>query len=301
MIKIETVRGLTLQTSAFEQCSRFYQEIWGLRRWPRDEAGTEYFAGRGTEPWILRLVASTDAALGSVRLGVGSVEQVERAHRSLSDAGIELDGPARPLAGPGGYIGFHFKDPDGRWTEISAIGSPAVDFPQGTSCAERISHIVVNSVNARRLAEFYVSVLGFSISDWYERDYIIFLRCGEDHHSLGFSQAKNSSLNHMAFLVDDAAAVLAASDRVKASGGGEPVWGPGRHGPGGNVFSYFEDPAGFVTEYTAELIQIKHPGEWQAKEWQRTPENGNVWGTGRPSPRAIALMEGSEQKVTGQK
>jgi catechol 2,3-dioxygenase-like lactoylglutathione lyase family enzyme len=293
MIKIDTVRGLVLQTPAFEQCSRFYEEIWGLRRWPGYGAGTDYFAGRGAEPWILRLDTATNAALGSLRLGVGSVGQVEAANSALSKAGVELDGPARQLEGPGSYIGFHFRDPDGRWTEISAIGSPAVQ--EGTARAERISHIVVNSVNARRLAEFYVSVLGFSISDWYERDYIIFLRCGEDHHSLGFSQAKNCSLNHMAFLVDDQAAVLAATERVKAQGGGEPVWGPGRHGPGGNVFSYFEDPAGFVTEYTAELIQIKHPGEWQAKEWKRTPENGNVWGTGRPSARAIELMEGGEQ------
>ena len=33
-------------------------------------------------------------------------------------------------------------------------------------------------------------------------------------------------------------------------------WGVGRHGPGDNIFSYFIEPNGFVTEYTAEVEQI---------------------------------------------
>lgn len=31
---------------------------------------------------------------------------------------------------------------------------------------------------------------------------------------------------------------------------------------------------------------------WQPHEWARTPENGNTWLTGGPSPRAIELMSG---------
>ena len=74
--------------------------------------------------------------------------------------------------------------------------------------------------------------------------------------------------------------------------GFKPLWGPGRHGPGGNVFCYFEDPSGLVCEFTCELFQIEDEASWIAKEWERTADNGNVWGTGGPSQRAIDLMSG---------
>ena len=54
-------------------------------------------------------------------------------------------------------------------------------------------------------------------------------------------------------------ALMRGLSRMKALGH-EPVWGPGRHGPGGNVFCYFEDPTGFVPEYTCEVIQIPADG-----------------------------------------
>ena len=38
--------------------------------------------------------------------------------------------------------------------------------------------------------------------------------------------------------------------------GYEIMWGVGRHGPGSNVFSYFVEPNGFVTEYTTEVEQV---------------------------------------------
>jgi catechol 2,3-dioxygenase len=45
-------------------------------------------------------------------------------------------------------------------------------------------------------------------------------------------------------------------------------WGPGRHGPGNNVFGYFIDPFGIVIEYTAEVTQVdlgyapRGPADW---------------------------------------
>ena len=35
------------------------------------------------------------------------------------------------------------------------------------------------------------------------------------------------------------------------------MWGPGRHGPGSNTFAYFQDPNGFVAEYTTALEEIR--------------------------------------------
>jgi hypothetical protein len=71
-----------------------------------------------------------------------------------------------------------------------------------------------------------------------------------------------------------------------------PDWGPGRHGPGNNTFSYFADPAGLVCEYTSDVAQVVED-QWICKVWRRTPELSDLWGTaGPPSPAIRKHMAG---------
>lgn len=294
MVHTRTLRGLVLRTPKLDEASAFYGGMWGLRQLVESSADTSYFSGSAAEPWILGLERAFANSLGLIRLGVDSKDDVDAASRELTAKGIEIVAAPRILDCPGNYYGLRFRDPDGRLTEISAVDAGArasapADGPQ------RVSHIVINSTDASRLARFYVDILGFAISDWYEKDYLIFLRCSEDHHSIAVSQANTCSLNHVAFLLPNLEAVMKATGLLQKAGAPAPIWGPGRHAPGGNVFAYFEDPAGFVTEYTAELIQVTDEQSWQPQEWRRIPEHGNVWGTGGPTPRAIALMEGRGQ------
>jgi catechol-2,3-dioxygenase len=139
------------------------------------------------------------------------------------------------------------------------------------------------------LRDFYIRYLGFELADWYEKDVFFFLRCNEQHHCVGLEQGDNSSLNHVAFLLDDLDAMMRFAGHM-ANLGIAPLWGPGRHGPGGNCFCYFEDPAGYVLEVTAELISIPSGAQWVPKEWQLNPANANVWLTGGRPARAIQLM-----------
>jgi hypothetical protein len=70
------------------------------------------------------------------------------------------------------------------------------------------------------------------------------------------------------------------------------MWGPGRHGPGDNTFSYFTDPAGLVCEYTSEVRQIEEDS-WICRVWRRTPELSDQWGfAGPPTTRARSHMAG---------
>ncbi len=291
MSKVIGLRGLVLETPELEASTAFYVDVWGLLPVASPHADRQYFRGQGNEAWVLGLVRGTQRRLLTVRLAVASRGAVHALHASLQRAGVPVLAPPASLAGPGAYYGFVFKDPDDRSVEVSACSDPLPPTAHSAPSPIRASHLVLNSPQARAAADFYVKHLGFEISDWYEKDAIIFLRCNEDHHCLGLGQGHNAALNHMAFLVHDAEAVKLASARA-AERGAQPVWGPGRHGPGGNVFSYFKDPAGFVVEYTAELIQIATGTAWQAKEWARTPANANTWGTGGPTPLALALMNG---------
>jgi len=66
--------------------------------------------------------------------------------------------------------------------------------------------------------------------------------------------------------------------------GGRFIWGPGRHGPGNNVFCYFLGPEAMPIELTAEMQQID--ASHRAKtpdDWKWPPGRLDHWGIG-PGP-----------------
>ncbi len=183
------------------------------------------------------------------------------------------------------------KDPDG--TTITLTRGDGENVDEANRPSHRpifLSHVVINSPQSDRLVRFYVETLGFRISDKYERGLLTFLRADQpQHHCIGISPAAYSGLNHFAMDCGTIDGVMVGIGRMKRAGI-EPLWGPGRHGPGGNIFCYFEDPNGFVAEFTCDVLSIPGDDQWIAKEWPRTPEVANTWGTGGPSPRAVKLM-----------
>ena len=98
------------------------------------------------------------------------------------------------------------------------------------------------------------------------------------HHLFAVSANAHANLNHVAYETRGLDEYMrAAGHMVRA--GHEMVWGPGRHGPGSNTFAYFQDPNGFVAEYTTALEPIPDVATWQPRLWLRIPEQSDVWGT----------------------
>ncbi len=58
--------------------------------------------------------------------------------------------------------------------------------------------------------------------------------------------------HHAAFEMDNIDGFMYGLGRVMEHGH-TIEWGPGRHGPGNNVFCYFIDPDGFAIEYTTDM------------------------------------------------
>jgi len=76
----------------------------------------------------------------------------------------------------------------------------------------------------------------------------------------------------------DADAVLRGMGRLKDAGY-PSVWGPGRHGPGNNVFAYFVSPFGACVEYTAEIQRVDDGYNTGTPEsWQWPPGRTDHWG-----------------------
>ena len=143
---------------------------------------------------------------------------------------------------------------------------------------DRLAHLNINTTDLERDIAFFADGLGFKVAD---RSKIMgFMRTNDDHHTIVLANAPVDTLNHIAFNHPTWEDVMKASGRMVDAH--YPIgWGPGRHGPGDNVFMYFVDPAGFVVEHTAEVLQIDDtypvggPDDW-------------VWPAGRTDQWGIA-------------
>ena len=112
---------------------------------------------------------------------------------------------------------------------------------------------MLNSADQDASERFAVEKLGFIVSD--RTAHMRFLRCNRKHHCVAYAKSALPSLNHIAFEMKDVDAVMRGIARMREAGY-EAVWGPGRHGPGNNVFGYFIAPYGGVIEYTAEVSEV---------------------------------------------
>jgi len=153
----------------------------------------------------------------------------------------------------------------------------------------QITHAVINAVERERSERFAVDVLGFQVSD--RTRHMTFVRCNRKHHCVAYAHAEFPSLNHVAFEMRDIDAVMRGFGRMRDAGIGS-VWGPGRHGPGNNVFGYFIAPFGGVIEYTTEVSEVGDDYKVGGPEDWKWPE-GRIdhWGVTAKDVARISVAE----------
>lgn len=291
VVRLRGLRSVTLGVPDPVTSKDFYNEVWGLGL---TEADTDRFWLRGTgeEHHILKLQAAEQNGLGGVSFAVATPREIDNAARALERLGIPLlRGPGRSDDAAGGY-GLALVDPEGRSVELAAdVHAVVRQDPTGhAALPRRLAHVVLNTVDIDRATAFYTEVLGMRISDWSEHQ-MSFLRCNPEHHVIAFNQAPWTSINHVAYEMVSVDHFMRGIGSLKVHGV-EPKWGPGRHGPGDNTFSYYTDPAQLVCEYTSEVIQVDEDA-WLCRTWRRTPELSDQWRTaGPPSSSVRSAMAG---------
>ncbi|MDG2071260.1 MAG: VOC family protein [Pseudomonadales bacterium] len=292
MFKIQFIRSITLRTTKKEECERYYGGPWGLI--PVDSTPERaLFRGTDSGHHILQLLKANDTGLDKICLAVDTKDEVLGAAQAVEAAGYEILSVAAELASMGGGFGFTTVDPDGNKIEISCDVTKHELIEDKPELLERISHMLLNSPSMKPMLAFYVDLLGFTISDTYENDCMVFLRCNELHHCIVIGEAPVAGIQHIAFDVPNYDALMCGVGRLRKIGI-DPLWGVGRHGPGGNIFAYFADPNGYVVEITCELLQPSDDYEPQA--WKRCAENGDIWGSaGAPSDEIKKLWLGDRE------
>jgi catechol 2,3-dioxygenase len=241
----------------------FYTRAWGLEGdTSRQEARLS--AAASDEP-ILALHDGATPGLLAVQLELRPGADFGTIARAVESAG----GAVHSAQGDSSIV---VEDLDEHRIEITAghrgtrSGSSAGSRPVG------LDHVVLEVRDLDAATHFYREALGLRVSDSIP-GFMTFLRCNENHHSIAL-RAGGTGVDHVAFTVPDWHAIAAGVYRL-GDLGVERVWGPGRHGPGNNLFAYFKDPDGNTIEYTAEVQQVDD--SWQPREWRQ--EQGDLWPT----------------------
>ena len=185
--------------------------------------------------------------------------------------GLEILSSPSPLFQPGA---FAVQDPDGN---VIAFGlgrhEPATSGLRGP-----LQHLTLATEDPRAIEAFYVDKLGFLPSDRVLAQdgtiNTIFLRSNHEHHSLACFRQARRGIDHHSYEAGDWSVIKEWCDRM-----GErrvPImWGPGRHGPGNNIFIFVEDPDGNWIEISAEL-EVIH--DRPVKVWKHEARTLNSWG-----------------------
>jgi len=285
MLGIKHLRHISLFTPNFEEQKAFYQHVWNLDIVHENEQEV-YFRGRSKENHILHLRRSDHRGLHHIAFAMEDKNAVDRAYEKVVEQGIRVVQKPGYLDEFGGGYGFRFLDPENRCIELSAwVENHISEWKSREVNPVRLNHVVVNTTDIDKLVDFYTQKLGFKVSDWSEHK-MAFLRCNQKHHSIAFHQSTHPAMHHIAYEVENVDQLMRGISFVRQQGY-EPAWGPGRHGPGNNIFCYFQDPGGFVMEYTCYLEIITDESKREARVWKRVPHMMDRWMTAGPAPKEV--------------
>ena len=141
-----------------------------------------------------------------------------------------------------------------------------------------LQHITFTSENLDNFVDFYVNKLGFKISDKVINKTgqltTCFMRSNQEHHTIACFLSNKSGLDHYSFEAGTWEWIKNWCDHFSKQNI-QLIWGPGRHGPGNNLFAFIEDLDGNKIEISAEL-EIVH--DRQTKKWPHEPKTLNLWG-----------------------
>lgn len=289
---IEGLRSVALEVPDLAQAESFYTQVWNLEVAARD-GGALYLRGSGSDAYLLALHPGGPVPrIRHVTLRARSADALAKVAGRVQPAGGRVVAPPAPLQDPARGTGFTLRDPHGRLFQVVHGDTQRAEGPAVKDKPQRLTHVVLNSHAVDETQAFLSDVLGFTLAD--RTVAIAFMNCNRDHHTLAIGIGDNDALNHIAFLMPDYESVMRGGGRLRDAG--HPIqWGPGRHGPGNNLFNYFIDPFGVVIEYTAEVEQVDENYQPRGPEdWKWPPGRVDQWGI---SPPPGATLKEAQKKV----
>lgn len=266
---------LALRTGDVEASARFLSDVLGLRR--TVELGGAVALSANEKHHEIELLPGPAAGVDHLGLEVEGEHDLDRLRDALIAAGAQILTETPQEAG--------------LERAIRAVGPSNLVFELYTAMereplriehymphsARRFGHVTLSIEARAEMERFLIDVLGFRISDTLgER--VVWLRCDTDHHGIALVKTDRTRLQHYAFELENWGAIQRYCDHL-AFLGLRLVWGPGRHGPGRNLYAYLPDLDNTIVEAYADLLQVRDEAGYVPIDWDIHGEPAiNLWG-----------------------
>jgi catechol 2,3-dioxygenase-like lactoylglutathione lyase family enzyme len=275
MIKVRRMGHATFETADLDRQIEYYTQVTGLALIAR-EKGRAFLAARaGT--LAIELRQATEKRCAQLSFQVAPDEDFADMAKRLAADGIKSD--IKSDAMPGTPKVISFQDPKGTTIELFTEFKPlGLEQNSGGIGPFKLGHLAFHVPDPKAMAEFYIKVLGFKVSDWIA-DFFVFLRCNADHHVVNFIQGPDIKMHHIAFELRDFSHLQNACD-IFGRKNIPILWGPVRLGPGHNVATFKKNADDWMVEYFCELDQMKDEalGFYDPRPWHKDfPQYPKVW------------------------
>jgi catechol 2,3-dioxygenase len=233
-------------------------------------AGAEHYLCEGPGRWLL--VARGQAKrLSFAAFACRDAEGLEqlRARAKAEDLAI-LPSPSSLFDSEA----FAVRDPDGH---VIVFGLSRQE-PSRPGLRGPLQHLTLATQNVAAIENFYAGKLGFLVSDRVVKDdgsvATCFMRSNHEHHTLACFLSDKTGIDHHSYEAGEWGVIKDWCDRM-GQRGIPLMWGPGRHGPGNNLFVFIEDPDRNWIEISGELeVMYDRP----VREWPHCERTLNLWG-----------------------
>lgn len=281
---IRQIGQITLATPDPHGSARDLADIVGLKTTvERDDAVLMSANERVVEVAYVRAPQAGAVAVGLEAMDDAALDEALRRVRAEGLAILD----DQPLWGHAAR-GFRFRTPFGPVFEIHTAvpRSVAARHIGPGSRPTRFEHVNLRVTDTHGFRDFLTSLLGMCISDRTTEDELVWYRAWDGYHHT-IAAGRGDGLHHYAFDARALEDLVGIADTLSLKGR-SLLWGPGRHGAGDNVFTYYLDPNGCVVETSVGLVRIDNDDLYVPRTWSLGPESlvRNLWGA--PSPPAFA-------------
>ena len=173
---------------------------------------------------------------------------------------------------------FSVRDPDGNVVVFGLAPQLAAEAEERPRLHGPLQHLTLATRDPDALEAFYSGKLGFAVSDRVRNDKgevnTCWTRSNHEHHTLAFFRSRHQGIDHHSYEAGEWTKIRDWADHFAAQNI-KLIWGPGRHGPGNNLFIFIADCDGNWIEVSAEL-EVIH--DRPTKDWPHEERTLNLWG-----------------------
>ena len=260
---------LEIQSSNPERLSNFYSNIMDMKI---DKLSSDKFLCDGPSRKII-ITLGKDNTLSHAGMVCRNENNLNGFKDFLNQKELKLKGYNSELYKPGS---FSVEDPDKNVLCFGVLKDKSTASLNGIHAP--LQHLTFASEDVVSFQNFYENKLGFQVTDRVVKNNgelaTCFTTSNHEHHTIACFKSSKKGMDHHSYEAGDWNHIKGWCDHF-ASNNIKLMWGPGRHGPGNNLFVFIEDIDGNWIEISAELETVHGR---PVKNWPQEERTLNLWG-----------------------